>query len=175
MSYNELQKKIVQARKKHFPNDLVSPASIRERMIVVDTRKNPNSISATNLSFIGATKSNTKFLTAENKDLEKNLHVSRKDVEQLHATTQNPTSTQVDVEEMKAMIVSEVSTLGETMLNLYEELVSMHREFFHAHGLQKQCKYFFKVLMNMQVSITSVHEWSMRYKGALLDLGKKMK
>lgn len=38
LTYDELQKNIVKARKKKFPNDLKSPTFIRERVIVMDTR-----------------------------------------------------------------------------------------------------------------------------------------
>lgn len=73
------------------------------------------------------------------------------------------------------MILGEVSTLGETMHNLYEDLVTMNKVVVHLHGLQQKYKYFFKTLRNLQVAIVIVHEWSMRYKVAPLDLGKKMK
>lgn len=48
----------------------------------------------------------------------------------------------------------------------------MHKEVIHMHGLQVKCKYFVKTLRNVQAAITFVHEWSIQYKGALLELGK---
>jgi len=41
--------------------------------------------------------------------------------------------------------------------------------------MQQKCKYFFKTLRNVEASIVVVHEWSMQYKGALPELGKKTK
>lgn len=51
----------------------------------------------------------------------------------------------------------------------------MHKAIVQLHGLQQKCKYFVKTLMYVQVAIADVNEWLMRYKGALLDLGKKTK
>lgn len=56
LNYDEFQKNIVQARKKHFLDDLTSPTYIRERVIVMDTRRNPKGIVATNLAFTSDTK-----------------------------------------------------------------------------------------------------------------------
>ena len=61
------------------------------------------------------------------------------------------------------------------MRNIYEDLVTMHKKIFHLHGLQQKCKDFVKTHKSVPTVIVVVHEWSMRYKGALLDLGKKTK
>lgn len=50
LSYDEFQKKIVQAWRNNFPNDHASPAFFRERVIVADTRNNPNAIIEANLA-----------------------------------------------------------------------------------------------------------------------------
>lgn len=81
LTYDELHKNIVQVRKKHFLDDLAYPSFIRERMIVTGTRINTGSIVVTNLAFTSALKSNTKYLMAKNKQLEKNLQAFRKEVE----------------------------------------------------------------------------------------------
>lgn len=128
--YDELQKKIIQTQKKHFLDDLAFLAFMRERVIVADTRRDPEAIASTNLAFAGAVKSNTQCLMAENKQLAKNLQVARKEVEQLRATTQNTASAQVHLEEMKVATLHEVSGLGETMRDLYEELVTVIRQWF---------------------------------------------
>lgn len=73
------------------------------------------------------------------------------------------------------MIVNEVSTLGETVRDLYEEIFTMHKAVVCMLSLQKQFKYFVKTLRNVQATIIVMHEWTMQYKGAPLDLGKKMK
>ena len=56
LSYNELQKRIVQAWRKHFWDDHASPTFIKERVIVVDTSKNPNAIVEAKLAFASATR-----------------------------------------------------------------------------------------------------------------------
>ena len=74
---------------------------------------------------------------------------------------------------MRATILGEVSTLGETMRDLYEELITIHKAVVHLHDLQQHSRDFVK--SNVQAAIVVVHEWTMRYKGAPLDFGKKMK
>ena len=110
---------------------------------------------------------------AENKYLAKNLQATRKGVEQLSAEVQNTSFAHVYLEELKETILSEVSTMGETMQSLYEEFVTMHKEFFHLHGLQHKCKDDVKTLKVVQSTVASMHEWSTQYKWALLELGKK--
>lgn len=56
--------------------DHASPTFTRERVIVVDTSKNPNVIIEANLAIGGATRLNTQYLMAKNKKLEQNLEVS---------------------------------------------------------------------------------------------------
>lgn len=73
------------------------------------------------------------------------------------------------------MILAEVSTLGKTMRKIYEGFATVHKSFIHLHGLQQKRKQFDKILKNIQVSIAYVQEWTMRYKGAPLELVKKMK
>jgi len=51
----------------------------------------------------------------ENKQLARNLHAARKEVEQLREELQNASLAQVYMEELKAAILGEVSTLRETM------------------------------------------------------------
>lgn len=117
-------------------DDLASPTFIRERVIVADTRKNLNAIVTANLAFASAENSGTDYLMAKNKELAKKLQVVRQEVEQLQEAAQNTAFTQVYVEELKAAILGKVSTLEETMQNLYEELIIMHKEVVHLHGLQ---------------------------------------
>jgi len=73
LSYDELQKKIIQAHKKNFLDGLGSPGFMRERGIMADTKKNPKAFAIASLAFIGAAKSNIEFLMDENKELTKNL------------------------------------------------------------------------------------------------------
>lgn len=56
LTYDEIQKKIIHARKKHFPDDLVHPSFIKEKMIVMDSSKNLQAIFAANSAFVGASK-----------------------------------------------------------------------------------------------------------------------
>lgn len=80
MNYNEIQNKTVQARKKHFPDNFTSLTFIRGRVIVTNTRRNPNSIATTNLAFTSATNSNTNYMTTVNKQLENNVQATWQEV-----------------------------------------------------------------------------------------------
>ena len=116
---------------------------------MVDTRRDLEAIASSNMAFTGVEKSNTQRLMVDNNKLAKNLQASRKEVEQLHATSHNATFAQVHLEEMKAAILNEVSTLGETMQDLHEELITVHKAVVHVLGLQQQCKDFVKTLKNV--------------------------
>ena len=76
LSFDELQKRIVQAQRNNFMDDHASPAFNRERVIVPDTNKNPNSIFEAKLDFTGVVKYNTQYLMAENKNLVQNIQAS---------------------------------------------------------------------------------------------------
>lgn len=83
LSFKRFQKRIIQAQRKYFPDDHASPAFIKERVIVSDTKKHPIAISEANLAYAGETRSNVQCLMTENEQLEKNLQASRHKVEQL--------------------------------------------------------------------------------------------
>lgn len=83
LSFDEYQKRIVQARRKHFPDDHTSSTFIKERVIVSNTRKHPPTIAQASLAYAGATSSNVQYLTIENEQLEMNLQAARKEAEQL--------------------------------------------------------------------------------------------
>ena len=68
---------------------------------------------------------------------------------------------QVYYEEIREMILVEVSTLGDIMRHLYEEFLTVDKVFFCLHDLQCQSGEFVKILKNVKVSITIVHEWTM--------------
>ena len=61
------------------------------------------------------------------------------------------------------------------MWKLYEGFFTIHKAVVCLHVLQQQRKEFVKRLKNIQVSISYVQESTMRYKGAPLELVKKMK
>ena len=73
LTYDELQKNIVQVRKKHFLDDLTSPALIRERGMWQTPEKNISVIAIANLAFVGGLNSNKKYLMVENKKFANNL------------------------------------------------------------------------------------------------------
>lgn len=125
LTYNELQKKIVQESKKHFPNDLTHLAFIKEKVIMMNTKNNSEAIAATNLAFTRASKSNTLF-NGQEKKMEKNLQVARKYTEKFQEEVQKASLVQVYLEELKAAIHGEVSALGDTMRKFYEEIVCQH-------------------------------------------------
>lgn len=58
ISFDEFQKRISQAQRKHFPDDNASTVFIRERVIMLDTRKHPNAYVEANLDYTGATRLN---------------------------------------------------------------------------------------------------------------------
>ena len=73
LSFDELQKKIIQAQRKNFSDDHTSIAFVRKRVIVANTRKHPNAISEANLTFAREMRSNIQYLTIENEKLAQNL------------------------------------------------------------------------------------------------------
>lgn len=56
LNFDELQKKIMQARKKHFPDDPTHLAFFNEKVILMDIGNNPKVISTTKLHSVGAFK-----------------------------------------------------------------------------------------------------------------------
>ncbi len=79
MSFNEFQKRIIKEWRNNFLDDHESPAFIREREIVTDTREHPNAISEANLAFVRATRSIIQYLMAKNDKLAQNLQATMKD------------------------------------------------------------------------------------------------
>lgn len=152
LSYDEFQKRIVQARRKHFPDDHASLAFTRERVIVAGTSKNPNAIAEANSAFAGATRSNSHYLMAKNKQLAQNLQGAQQEIEQLCASAQNVIYAQVYLEEMRATTLGEVSTLGETMRDLYEELITIHKAVVHLHGCSNRAVTLLKGMYKFPLS-----------------------
>jgi len=76
---------------------------------------------------------------------------------------------------MRTTILAKVSTLGDTMQTLYDRFVNVHKELLRVHGLQQQSKEFIQTLKNIHAVIAYVQESKILYKGAPLDLEKKMK
>lgn len=54
LAFNELQKKIMQERKKHLLDDLIHLATIKDKVILMDTKKNVEAISKANLAYARA-------------------------------------------------------------------------------------------------------------------------
>lgn len=79
------------------------------------------------------------------------------------------------MEQMRKVILAEVSTLETTMRNRYDRFITVHKEFFHVHGLQQQRKEFVQNLRNIHATIAHVQECKMWYKGALLHLPNILK
>lgn len=143
--------------------------------MVADTNRNTNPISKANLAFAGATRLNTQYLMAKSNKLVQNIQISLQEIDQLREIAQNVAFTHVYLEEKRETILGEISTLGETMWCLYEELTTIHNTIVHLHGLQQKSKEFFNTLKNVQDAIIVVKEWIIRHKGAVLNLVKKMK
>lgn len=82
MLFDELSQRIVQAQRKHFSNDHVSPAFMKERVIMPDVRKHPVAMVDATMAYGRATSSNVKFLLAENEQIAKNLQAARQKAKQ---------------------------------------------------------------------------------------------
>ena len=134
-------------------NDHTSPTFIKERVIVLDTRKHPTTLTKAILAYAGATSSNVKFLLVENQQMEKNLQVVRKEAEKLR--DQSIVSV---MEEMRKVIMAKVSTLDTTMWKLYDGFVTVHKAVVCVHGLQQRRKEFVKTLRNIHDAISHVQE-----------------
>lgn len=109
VTFDELQKKILQERNKKFPGDLTHHDFIKEKVIIMDTKKNHEVIVATNIAFVGASKPNIEYLMVENRQMENNLEVTRKQIEQLQEEVQNKTPTQVYLCWMLLIYVNQAS------------------------------------------------------------------
>ena len=83
LSFDKLQKRIVQVWRKHFLDDHTLPTFIKERVIVLDTRQHPTALAEAGLAYARETSSNVKFLLAENEKIANNLKVVRKHAKQL--------------------------------------------------------------------------------------------
>lgn len=70
---------IIQAQRNNFLDDHASPAFIKERMIVSDTRKHPTSLAEASLAYVRETRSNVQYMTYEIEQLEKILEDSRQE------------------------------------------------------------------------------------------------
>jgi len=64
LSFDELQKRIVQVRRKHFLNDQASPAFLKERVIVSNIKKHMASLADATLAYGREMSSKVKFLLA---------------------------------------------------------------------------------------------------------------
>lgn len=74
---------------------------------------------------------------AKNEKLAQNLQAARQEEKQLRAVAQNTVSKQVYLKNMRTTILVKVSTLEETMQNLYVGSVTVHKEVVCFHGLQQ--------------------------------------
>lgn len=78
-----MQNNIVQIQRNNFPDDHTSLAFIMEWVIMSETRKHPASLVEDILAYARETSSNVKYLMFENEQLEKNMHVAKKEAEKL--------------------------------------------------------------------------------------------
>lgn len=128
LTYNELQNRITHERKKHLPNDLSHPTFMHiERVIITNTRRNPQTISIANLAFTGASKENIDFLMVEDKKMEKDLEFVRKQIEWLQEGNQNLSSRYAYLWDLWEAIYGDIWPLGDIMRHIYEELVTLNK------------------------------------------------
>lgn len=81
ISFDKLHNGIIQVWRKKFSNDHSLPTFIKERVIVLDTRKCIASLAERRFTYAGETSSNVKYLMTENEKLEKDLQATRKEAE----------------------------------------------------------------------------------------------
>lgn len=170
LSFDGLQKNIVQAQRNNVSYDHTSFAFVKERVIVSDVRKNSVTMVDATLAYVGATHSNVKFMLAKNEQMAEKLQVDRKELEQ--SREQSVGSTMV---EMRKAILVEVSTLETTMQNFYDGFVTVHKVVFHVQRLQQWSKNLIQTLRGIHASIPHVKEWITQYKRAPFYLPKMMK
>ena len=89
-----------------------------DKVIMTETGRNTVTIVASNLAFEGVSKSNTKYLMAENRKMLNKLQAARQEVEQLQEEFQKEIFAQACLEELKASILGEVSTCRAFMRSL---------------------------------------------------------
>lgn len=65
----------------------------------------------------------------------KDLEDARKKIQQLQAKTKKLSSTHVYLKEIQITIYGEVQALGGAMINLYEEVVTMHKVVVPLHDM----------------------------------------
>lgn len=68
---------MVQEQRNNFPIDHASPTFMKERVIMSDVRNHLNSMEYSTKAYAKATRSNVKFLLAENDQMEKDLQEAR--------------------------------------------------------------------------------------------------
>ena len=71
LSFDESQRRIVQAQRNHFVDDHTSLAHTEERVIILDVRRHPASMAKASKAYAKATSSIIKFLIAENDQMVK--------------------------------------------------------------------------------------------------------
>lgn len=68
-SFNELKHKIIDERRRYYPNDTAHPLSINTKYIIVSNTRN----NLKEVNFVVATQKNTNFLMQERDELKKEL------------------------------------------------------------------------------------------------------
>lgn len=79
------------------------------------------------------------------------------------------------MEEMRKVILAEVSTLEATMWKLYEGFPTVYKVDVHLYSFQQWSNKIVQSLKDIDATITHVQEWTMRYKGASPFLHNMMK
>ena len=147
LSFDESQQRIVQAWRKKLSDDHASPAHMEKMVIVSYVRRHPVALADASKAYEEATSSTVKFLLAENARMEKDLQ------EAMQRTEQSVGSV---MEEMRKVILAEVSTLETTMRKHYDKFFIVHKAIFHLYGFQQQCMKIVQTLKYIHDVITHV-------------------
>lgn len=104
----------------------------------MDTIRNPQTIVVAKLAFTKDSKANKYYLNARKKINGKGFGNYKTTNKKLQAKTQKLSFKQFYLKELQVAIYGEVKALGETMMNLYEELAIMHKLVVPFHDKQKK-------------------------------------
>ena len=131
-----------------------------------DVRKHPATLADAAKAYAKSTSWSMRFLIAENKHMAKELQVAKQKEKQ--ATTSAKA-------ELKKAILDDVSSLVTIMRKFYFKFVTLHKSVVYLNGWQQCCARRARILADIHIAINHMQIWTMRYKGAPLQLPKMMK
>lgn len=143
ISFNKSHHRVVQSRRFSTLNDHTSLAQFEEWLVMSDVHKIQQHSEATR-AYPEATSSSVRFLIAENKQIVKEIQMTKK------GGALNTTSTWV---ELKKAILDEVLSLDKVMRALFSKFGTMHKEVFHLNRWQQRCARRARIMLNVHVFV----------------------